>query len=332
VVPEQAPPPKNPIRVQANEVVAPVIVTDKNGEMILSLKQKDFHIFDDGVEKPIDNFGLGGQPLSIVLLLENSARIAALLPAIRKSGVIFAQPVLGETAEAAALEYDDQTRTLVKFTTNPDPLEAAINTLEVGNDGAMLYDAMQRGISLLEERSQDRRRVLLVVGEGQDTGSVSTLGEVLRRAQVANVTIYSVGLSTNSALWRSKPQNDGPYMPPLPTGDERQDQMNRQMQSGGDLLALAVLLLETGKNAIGPNSLAVASKATGGLHLGTLRDRPIEKAMDQIGGELHAQYTIGYRPPDDKPFGYHEIKVTVNRPDVVVRTRPGYYWAGSDAN
>jgi VWFA-related protein len=332
VVPEQAPPPKNPIRVQANEVVAPVIVTDKNGEMILSLKQKDFHIFDDGVEKPIDNFGLGGQPLSIVLLLENSARIAALLPAIRKSGVIFAQPVLGETAEAAALEYDDQTRTLVKFTTNPDPLEAAINTLEVGNGGAMLYDAMQRGISLLEERSQDRRRVLLVVGEGQDTGSVSTLGEVLRRAQVANVTIYSVGLSTNSALWRSKPQNDGPYMPPLPTGDERQDQMNRQMQSGGDLLALAVLLLETGKNAIGPNSLAVASKATGGLHLGTLRDRSIEKAMDQIGGELHAQYTIGYRPPDDKPFGYHEIKVTVNRPDVVVRTRPGYYWAGSDAN
>jgi hypothetical protein len=96
-------------------------------------------------------------------------------------------------------------------------------------------------------------------------------------------------------------------------------------------MALAIWLLETGKNAIGPNALAVASKSTGGLHVNTLRDRAIEKAMDAIGGELHAQYTVGYRPSGEKPGGYHEIKVTVDRPGVTVRTRPGYYFAAPDS-
>jgi len=57
----------------------------------------------------------------------------------------------------------------------------------------------------------------------------------------------------------------------------------------------------------------------------TFKDRSIEKAIDEIGGELHAQYTLGYRPSGDDASGYHEIKVEVHRPGVAVRTRPGYY-------
>lgn len=331
IKPEQSPPSqtKNAIRVQSNEVVAPVVVTDKNGQMMLDLIEKDFHVFDDGTEVPIQHFGVGGEPLSIVLLVENSGRITPLLPAIRKAAVIFAQPVMGETAEGAVMEYDDSARMLVKFTTNPEPLEEAIRNLQPGNGGANLYDAMERGISLLAERPQGQRRILLVIGEAQDTGSGSKLGEVLRRAQVENVTIYSVGLSTTAAMWRAKPPDSGgAQLPPLPTGDQRQDQMNREMQNGGgNLMDLAVWLLETGKNAVGPNALAVASKSTGGLHVNTLKDRTIEKAMDAIGAELHAEYTIAYQPPDDKPSGYHEIRVTVDRAGVNLRTRPGYFLA-----
>ena len=334
IQPEQAPPPAPTIRVQVSEVAAPVTVTGKSGEMILSLKQTDFHVYDDGVERPIQHFALGGQPLSIVLLLENSSRVEPQLPAVRKMGVVFAQPVLGQTAEAAIVEYDDSVHVLQKFTTDPDALEHAINTIEPGNGGSNLYDAMQRGISLLQERPQDQCRILLVVGESQDTGSGSKLGEVLRRAQISNVTIYSVGLSTASAQWRSarkNSDNSGPAVPPIRTGNDRQDEMNRQMQSGADLMGLAIWLLQTGKNALGPNSLAVASKATGGLHISTFKDRSIEKAMDAIGGELHAQYTIGFQPPADKPSGYHEIKITVDRPGATLRTRPGYYLADEDS-
>jgi VWFA-related protein len=112
---------------------------------------------------------------------------------------------------------------------------------------------------------------------------------------------------------------------PTPNGMPQTPDIERQMQQNVDLLALAELLVKTGMNALGPNSLAVASKATGGLHLNIMKDRSIEEAIDEIGGELHAQYTLGYRPAGDQVSGYHEIKVQVHRPGVTVRTRPGYY-------
>ena len=71
--------------------------------------------------------------------------------------------------------------------------------------------------------------------------------------------------------------------------------------------------------------LELATVATGGLYQSTFRDAAIESAIDAIGGELTAQYNLSYRPTGTDPNGYHEIKVTVDRPGVKVRSRPGYY-------
>jgi len=74
--------------------------------------------------------------------------------------------------------------------------------------------------------------------------------------------------------------------------------------------------------------LEVAAAATGGAHLSTFKDRSIEKAIDEIGGELHSQYTLSYTPTGADSFGYHEIKVSVIGSDaknMKIRARPGYY-------
>src|SRR5271169_3734168 len=290
VQPEQLSPAdqqKHAIRVRVNEVTAPVIVRDTKGEMVFDLRQDNFRVYDNGAEQKIDHFDVGGDPLSIVLVIEASSHIQPMFASIKHAGIVFSEAVMAQTSEAAVISYDSTVDLRAKFTTDPDSVQYAIEHLPLGVNDSLLYDAMARGISMLEERPAVRRRIMLVIGESHDSGSESRLGEVLRQAQLANVTIYSVGLST----------------------------------------ALAVFLVKTGKNALGTNSLAVASKATGGLHVATMRDRSIEKAIDDIGGELHAQYTIGYRPVGDDPEGYHEIKVVVDRPNVTVRTRPGYYVA-----
>jgi len=53
----------------------------------------------------------------------------------------------------------------------------------------------------------------------------------------------------------------------------------------------------------------------------------IRTALDQIGGELHAQYVVGYVPAAKPVDGFHAITVTVARPETTVRTRPGYFLA-----
>ena len=324
---------KRAIRSRVVEVIAPVSVLDPKGEMILSLTKENFHIYDNGVEQKIDHFDLGADSLSIVFVVETSSHIEPMFPAVKHTGIIFAQAVMGMTAEVAIVGYDDNLDLLQKFTTDSEHTQSTINHLRMGTFGSRLYDAMQRGISLLEQRPAPQRRIMVVVGEAQDTGSESKFGEVLRAAQLANVTIYSIGLSTAMADLRAKPQEKptlgppGTYPVPTPNGQPQTPDLERQMQESGDLSALLIWLIKTGKNAIGPNALGIASKATGGLHVNVKKDGSIEKAMDAIGGEIHAQYTLGYRPSSDVQWGYHEIRVVVDRPGVSIRTRPGYYLA-----
>src|SRR2546430_17125324 len=59
-----------------------------------------------------------------------------------------------------------------------------------------------------------RRRVLMILSEAADAGSEAKLGEVLRQAQLANVTIYSVGLSTTQAELQAKPKDTRPQITP----------------------------------------------------------------------------------------------------------------------
>jgi hypothetical protein len=90
-------------------------------------------------------------------------------------------------------------------------------------------------------------------------------------------------------------------------------------------MTVAVWLVTRGTNEIKNHQLAVAAAATGGVHYRALRDRAVHTALDQIGSELHAQYIVTYAPAPERVAGFHEIKVTVTRPDVTVRTRLGYF-------
>jgi len=335
VVPEKPPvvDTKNEIKSRVDEVTAPVSVRDAQGEIVMSLTKKNFRVYDNGAEQSIDHFDLGGDPLSIVLAVETSSHIEPMLPAVRKTGIVFTQAVMAKTAEAAVIGYDDSVNLLGDFTSDRDVVQALVNGLPEGSSGSHLYDAMARGVAILAERPAARRRVLVVVGEPRDTGSENKLGQVLREAQLANVSIYSVGLSSTLADLRAPPSQyeppqigpPGTYPVPTPNGMPQTPEIEQQMQGNMDLGALAIWLVRTGLNALGPNSLAVASKATGGLTINVKKDGSIQKAMDEIGGELHTDYTLSYHPAGNDTSGYHEIKITVDKPGLTVRTRPGYY-------
>ena len=336
----EAPPPrpaaKGTIRVRVNEVTAPVTVLNAKGDVVMDLEKKDFHIFDNDLEQPIDHWDLGGDPLSIVLVVETSSHIQPLMPAIHSTAIVFTQTVMALSGDAAVIGYDDTVDLLQRFTSDQDAIERTVRNLRIGTSGMRLYDAMGRAVSLLEKEPASRRRVMLVMGEAHDSGSENKLGEVLRQAQLANISIYTIGLSSTAADLRTvkqyKPNEIGPpgtYPVPLPPGTPETPDNEDRMYGTMDLAALAVWIVERASNEVKAHALEVAAAATGGTYERTFKDRSIEKVMDDIGGQLHAQYTLTYKPPGDEPSGFHNIKVTVSRPGVKVHTRPGYYLAPS---
>src|SRR5580658_5497444 len=105
--PARQPQQPSTLRVRVQLVSAPVTVLDSRGEMIMNLPQSSFHVFDNGVEQKIEHFDLGGQPLSVVLVVETSSRIEPMLPQLRRTGIIISEVVMGEPGEAAVVGYDD---------------------------------------------------------------------------------------------------------------------------------------------------------------------------------------------------------------------------------
>jgi VWFA-related protein len=79
------------------------------------------------------------------------------------------------------------------------------------------------------------------------------------------------------------------------------------------------------KDKVKDNYLEVAAAGTGGENIAAFKDRSIEKALSQIAGELHAQYTLAYHPAGSNGPGFHNISVKVDRPGMKVRARPGYF-------
>ena len=331
------------LKVQVALVNTPVTVRDGHGDMVHSLEARDFHITDNGVAQQISHFDLGGDPLSMVILLQTSSRIEPLLPQVRKTGILFTQTVMGSTGEAAVVGFNDSVDKLRDFTTNGDLIENTIAHLGEGTSGSKLYDAMAVAVEMLSGRPQatadkpGRRRVLMILSEATDVGSEAKLGEVLRQAQLNNVTIYSVGLSTTRAQLQAKPKDTRPKitppgtfpLPPQP-GIPQTPTSEENRYGNIDLMALAVWAVQHVHDQVKDHALEVAATATGGSHLSTFKDRSIEKAIDEIGGELHSQYTISYTPTGSDAAGYHEIKVNVlgnDAKNLKVRARPGYFLA-----
>src|SRR5487761_1720879 len=114
--------------------------------------------------------------------------------------------VMASTGEAAVIGYNDEVDLLRPMTTDTNLVLTAIRHVRAGLNGARLYDALYRAEDLLEKEPPERRRIIVVMGEKNDTGSETKLGLVLRRAQLANISIYTIGLSSTAAQLRQKPE------------------------------------------------------------------------------------------------------------------------------
>ena len=117
--------PKGQIKVQVAMVTTPVTVRDSRGVMVHDLDAKNFQVTDNGMAQKISHFDLGGDPLSLVILVETSSRVEPLMPEIRKTGILFTQTVMGPTGEAAVVGFNDSVDKLQDFTTNAETIEKA---------------------------------------------------------------------------------------------------------------------------------------------------------------------------------------------------------------
>ena len=322
------------IRTRVTLVNTPVTVVNEKGQFVYDLDAQDFRLTDNGVRQRITSVDLGNNPLSLVIVIETSSRIEPLLPEIRKTGVVFTETVIGPRDEAAVVGFNDSVDTLLDFTTSRDKVLDTMNQLQAGTAHARLFDAMATGIEMLSRLQPqptadlpERRRVMVIMSEVTDVGSETHLSAVLKRAQLSNVVIYSLGISRTLAEWKAPSKElmpqvvpEGIFPQPNLPGSTQTPETEATRYGYGNLINL----VRNVKSQF-TQTLQIAASRTGGQYISTFKGKSLQTAVDEIGGELHSQYSLTYEPTGTKATGYHVIQVQVNRANLKARARPGYY-------
>jgi VWFA-related protein len=241
---------------------------------------------------------------------------------------------LGDQGEAAVLAFDHRIRTLQDFTTEKGKIDAAFKKLTPGSSTSMLNDATMQAINTLRNRPQDRRRIIRLISETRDVGGSFRPREVMTAAQFANVIIYSIDISHFiRSLTRKPPVPRPDAIPPeahhSPTGQVMTPTAVIQNRQTGNFIPMFVEIFKGVKGIFIDNPSEVYTKYTGGREFSFASQRGLDDAITAVGAEIHSQYLLSYTPNNLDEAGFHTIEVRVKgRPNLKVRTRPGYWIAG----
>ncbi len=179
--------------------------------------------------------------------------------------------------------------------------------------GTILYDSILLASNEEFKKLQGQRKAMILLTDGDDRGSRTSLSESIEAAQRADTIVYSIYFADQEQS-NYNPGFGGPGM----GGGHRGGGMGggggggrqRQQQSRGD----------------GKKVLQRISRETGGLFFEVSKKTPIDKIYEQIEEELRSQYSLGYTSDQkDAGSGFRKIKVTAKGKGLVVEARDGYY-------
>jgi VWFA-related protein len=328
-------------RATVNVVVAPVTVTDRDGSFVNDLKPSDFRLLDN--DKPQDiKVDVSYIPISLVVVIQANWDMEAILPRLKKIGPLFQGVIAGDQGEVAVVCFDHRVQVLQDFTTDGELVSQALEKLKPGSKTSAMIDANAAAIRMLARRPENRRRIILYIGETRDLGSELRLRDTLTLAQFNNVLFYPVSVNRLMTTFTAKqmaPRPD-PFPAgarPLPANVPPTPEATRLTVAGpmnsANFIPLFVEIFKQVKGIFIDNPVEVFTEYTGGREHSFITQKDLERAMQEIGQELHSQYLISYSPNNKMEAGFHEISVDVLnstgrvRRELKTRYRPGYWMA-----
>jgi Ca-activated chloride channel family protein len=209
-------------------VVLSATVTDKDGGFVDGVERERFIVYDERQRQPIALFSHEDTPVSVGLIIDNSASMAPKLGEVVAATVAFAKSSHPED-ELFTIAFNDEVKDAVtdrRFLLAEDVgrLEHAVSALRPDGRTA-LYDAAMAALDRLDEGTRSRK-VLIVISDGGDNISRASLDQVLERARRSDATIYTIGLfapgdrDANPGVLKMLAQTTGGerFLPQSPSG------------------------------------------------------------------------------------------------------------------
>lgn len=348
---QQAPAaPVTTIKSETREVILPVTVRDKKGQVAPNLTINDFTLQEDGHPQTIKSFSHETNlPFKLGLLVDTSRSQSAALASEKSATGKFIDQMLSQPADKAfLLHFDHEVELLQDFTASKSKLHHELDDMSSSNysndqagssggdngggggrggnggsgrrrgGGTQMYDSIYLASNELMLK-EPGRKALILLSDGVDRGSKESLNDAIDAAEKANVSIYTVYFKgeeenrggMNPGMGRRGGMGGGGYPGGYPGGGGQ--------RPGGT----------TEPKVDGKKILEQIAARTGGVFFEAKKKDSFDEVYAQIGEELHGQYLLTYTPDkhdsSDDTDGFHKILLKAKDDKWTVITREGYY-------
>jgi VWFA-related protein len=315
-----------------------VTVTDEHGRFVPNLSADDFELYEDGKRQTISQFDSERVPVSLGIALDTSGsmlgeKIAAAQAALNR----FLFELLGPQDEVFLYRFDGRPTLVQGWTDDRGELGRALGSVKP-NGGTAMYDTVAEAVPLAQSGTR-RKKALVVISDGNDTSSRTTITELRDRIRQSEVLVYAIGIdaSGSNQNYSSRPPSSSPATgsasaspprsvpSPSPFPGRKPPARKAAPPPAPPPPSRPPARTTTSSiDRVNPDALRQMTDDSGGRTELIVSARDLDPATAGIADELSRQYFLGYTSTLPKDGRWHTIEVRVPRGNYTVRARRGF--------
>jgi VWFA-related protein len=317
------------IKVETNLVTMPVSVLDRDGRFISGLQQRDFKVFENGIEQKLEYFQSVEKPFTVIILIDVSPSTQYKIDEIQDAAIAFVDQ-LRRDDRVAVISFDEHVNLLAAPTNNRNVLRNAIMQAQFG-DGTSLYEAVDSVVNQYLKRIEGRKAVVLFTDGVDTTSRRASYQSTIADVEEVDALFYTIRYDTAADM-------NGGYG----GGGGRR-------RGGGGVGDIVGIILGGGGGGrrrggwgggsssqeyeTGRKYLQALAQNSGGRSFEAPTISNLDAAFSGIAEELRRQYSLGYYPENVGQAGERRrISVRVARPNLVVRAKSSYIVGQTNPN
>jgi VWFA-related protein len=306
-------------------------VSDANGRFVPGLRLEDFIVYEDDQPVTVTHFDAERVPVSLGIAIDTSGSMAGnKIQEAQTALDHLLYDLLDKQDEVFLYRFSNRPVLLQQWTKDRQQLSRALGRIEP-NGGTAMYDAVAEAIPLTL-KGLNRKKALLVISDGNDTASATSVRELKAQIRETETLVYAIGIDGEGEAQPYRRPSPPPRMPqptpfPFPGGRPSPGAgggggtppIFRPPNSGGGGYRRG-----GSDDRVNVAALRDMTDDSGG-RTEIIRDpRDLNPATASIADELSKQYYLGYPSSGKKDGRWHSIRVELRNRSYRVRARKGY--------
>jgi VWFA-related protein len=167
-------------------------VVDNKGNIVTDLPRSAFKVYENNIEQPLKLFRREDVPVSLGLIVDNSGSMRMRRNKVESAAIQMVK-ASNRQDQVFIVNFNDDAFLDVDFTGDIKKMEEGLTRIDA-RGGTAMYDAISMSIDHLSAKGKRDKKVLMLITDGADTASKTTLEKVISQVHSTDIVVYAIAL------------------------------------------------------------------------------------------------------------------------------------------